>query len=123
MTFCLSPEEVIEINRRIGCGGHLVSRSGLESALARPLQSMFGQDAYPTLVEKASVLIHGVASNHCFMDGNKRTSWICANVFLALQNQRLRTVSDKESGQFVLDVLKGTLSLKEGAAWLLERLE
>ncbi|HEX4101576.1 MAG: Fic family protein [Pseudonocardiaceae bacterium] len=49
----------------------------LESALARPQASMFGQDAYPSVWGKAGALVHSLVSNHAvsnhaLVDGNKR---------------------------------------------------
>ena len=42
----------------------------LESAVLRPAASAFGADAYPTLPEKAAALLHSIARNHPFTDGN-----------------------------------------------------
>ena len=44
----------------------------LESALARPRASVFGQDAYSDLHLKATALLHSLARNHALIDGNKR---------------------------------------------------
>jgi death-on-curing protein len=44
----------------------------LESALARPQSTVFGEDAYPGLHEKAAALLHSLVSNHALIDGNKR---------------------------------------------------
>ena len=46
--------------------------SFLESALARPLTSFAGIELYPAIWEKAGALVHGIARNHPFTDGNKR---------------------------------------------------
>jgi death on curing protein len=54
----------------------------LESAIARPFQSAFGEDAYPTILEKAVALFHSLTSNHPFHDGNKRTAIIALDDFL-----------------------------------------
>ncbi len=54
-----------------------------ESAVARPFQSAFGEDAYPTIVNKAVALFHSLNSNHPFHDGNKRTAIIALDDFLA----------------------------------------
>ena len=50
----------------------------LEAAAARPMASAFGEDAYLTLGEKVAVLLHSVARNHAFADGNKRTATVAA---------------------------------------------
>src|ERR1700739_1476209 len=54
----------------------------LESAVARPFHSAFGEDAYPTIFEKAVALFHSLNSNHPFQDGNKRTAVIAVGHFL-----------------------------------------
>lgn len=48
----------------------------VESSAAGPRASAFGEDAYPTLHEKAAALVHSVARNHALVDGNKRLALI-----------------------------------------------
>ncbi|WP_328369888.1 type II toxin-antitoxin system death-on-curing family toxin [Micromonospora zamorensis] len=75
--------DVASIARKIGVG---VRDAGLvESAVARPQTSVFGEDAYPDLWTKAAALLHSLVNNHPFVDGNKRIGWIVAITFL-LQN-------------------------------------
>jgi death on curing protein len=57
-------------------------RTLIESAVARPFQSAFGQDMYPTVIEKAAALFHSLISNHAFVDGNKRTAVTAFDHFL-----------------------------------------
>ena len=71
-------------------------RGLLESAVARPFQSVFGQDAYPAITGKAAALFHSLVANHPFHDGNKRTAvtslhhFLLANsFFLSLNNEEL----------------------------------
>jgi death-on-curing protein len=59
----------------------------LESALARPRASVFGQDAYPDLHLKAAALLHSPARNHALVDGNKRLAWTACRTFLAINGQ------------------------------------
>lgn len=54
----------------------------LESAVSRPFQTVFGQDAYPTILEKSIALFHSLVSNHPFHDGNKRTAVSALYIFL-----------------------------------------
>ena len=58
------------------------SRELLESAVARPFHSAFGQDAYPTIIEKSAALFHSLISNHPFNNGNKRTAVMAFDMFL-----------------------------------------
>jgi death-on-curing protein len=54
----------------------------LESAVARPFHSAFGQDAYPTVIDKGIALFHSLIANHPFADGNKRTAITAFEHFL-----------------------------------------
>jgi death-on-curing family protein len=67
----------------------------LESAVARPFQSAFGEDAYPTLLEKAVAFFHSLNSNHPFHDGNKRTAIIALDDFL-VANGYIQDLSNAE---------------------------
>jgi death on curing protein len=46
----------------------------LESALEKPVVTVGGEDAYPTLFSKVAAIGHGIAHGHVFQDGNKRTA-------------------------------------------------
>jgi len=60
----------------------LRDRALLESAVARPFHSAFGQDAYPSILEKGIALFHSLIANHPFADGNKRTAVTAFDHFL-----------------------------------------
>jgi death-on-curing family protein len=62
--------------------GELRDRGLLESALGRPFQSVFGEDAYPDVHQKATALFHSLIANHPFSDGNKRTAVLALYDFL-----------------------------------------
>ncbi|HXR59881.1 MAG TPA: Fic family protein [Solirubrobacterales bacterium] len=53
-----------------------------DSALAAPQAGFAGQDAYPTLIEKAAVLVEHLARNHPLPDGNKRAAFLSVWLFL-----------------------------------------
>ena len=77
MTFFLNVEEALRIAERVTGGVPLVRDLGLiESALARPQTSVFGEDAYPTLDDKAAALLQSLVLNHGLVDGNKRLGWV-----------------------------------------------
>jgi len=81
----------------------------LQSALARPQASAFGQDAYPTLHEKAAALLHSLTANHALLDGNKRLAWAATAVFLGVNGHRVVATQD-DAVELVLAVAEGTLS-------------
>ncbi|MGL4262193.1 MAG: type II toxin-antitoxin system death-on-curing family toxin [Afipia sp.] len=72
----------------------------LESASARPFQTVDGKDAYPTLFSKAGALFHSLINNHAFHNGNKRTALVSAQVLLASENYWLDHASDEEMFEF-----------------------
>ena len=85
----------------------------LGSAVVRPQQSAFGEDAYPTLWEKAAALVHSVANNHALVDGNKRLAWITTRTFLRLNGEAERLLATDAIVQFVLDVVTGNMTITE----------
>ncbi len=62
--------------------GEYRSKDLLESATGRPFHSAFGEDAYPTVIEKAVALFHSLIANHPFHNGNKRTAVLALDHFL-----------------------------------------
>lgn len=54
-------------------------RAALEAAIASPLHSFDGEDLFPTVIEKIARLGYGLASNHAFLDGNKRIGALTGN--------------------------------------------
>ena len=90
----------------------------LESALARPRASAFGEDAYPDLWAKAAALLESLARNHALIDGNKRLSWVATRYFLAVNDHDLVAVPATEINAFVRSVAQGEPDLPVIAAWL-----
>ena len=84
------------------------NRSLLESAVARPFQTVFGQEAYPGILEKSSALFHSLIANHPFHDGNKRTAVISVHHFLAA-NGFFLVLSNEET----YDLAKKTASYRQ----------
>lgn len=56
----------------------------LESDLARPQASAFGEDAHPELHVKAAALLESLARNHALIDGNKRLAWVATRLSSSL---------------------------------------
>lgn len=67
----------------------------LDSACHRADAAFFGQEAYPTLVEKAAALMHSLCANHALADGNKRLALLGAVVFLRINGYRLDLTDDE----------------------------
>ena len=101
-------------------GGSGVRDAGmLESALARPINAWaYGAEDPADL---AAAYAFGVARNHPFVDGNKRTAWVLARLFLALEGHDLRFEASDAIG-VMLALAAGELSESELADWFRERL-
>jgi death on curing protein len=67
----------------------------LESAVSRPFQTVFGSDAYPSILEKGVALFHSLISNHPFHDGNKRTAVMAFYAFLLANGHYLAMTNDE----------------------------
>jgi len=67
----------------------------LESALARPQASVFGDDAYPSIHGKAAALLQSLATNHALIDGNKRTAIVATELFYRLNGYRVGATDDE----------------------------
>ena len=94
-------------------------RGALESALARPQNlAVYGE---PDAAALAASYAFGIARNHAFIDGNKRTAWVAARLFLELNSVELRF--DKiEATRTTLALAAGEIGEEELAGWLRERI-
>jgi death on curing protein len=91
----------------------------LESALARPRnQAAYGK---PDAAALAAAYAFGLVRNHPFADGNKRTGWVVARVFLADNGFRLQ-FDPADAVRTVEALAAGKLSEAELAAWLRQRI-
>ncbi|MER7539116.1 type II toxin-antitoxin system death-on-curing family toxin [Streptomyces sp. NPDC097704] len=88
----LSAEDVLVVAEHAVDDQDVVVRDAglLESAVHRPSAAMFGEEAYPDLLDKAAALLQSLAVNHPFLDGNKRTAWLSCVTFLAMNGVQLR---------------------------------
>jgi death on curing protein len=91
----------------------------LESALARPRnQAAYGN---PDAAALAAAYAFGLVRNHPFADGNKRTGWVTARLFLADNRYRLQ-FDPADAVRTVEALAAGKLSEAELAAWFRERI-
>ncbi|MBN8737515.1 MAG: type II toxin-antitoxin system death-on-curing family toxin [Xanthomonadales bacterium] len=94
----------------------------LESALARP-QQLHAYRAPPAdLADLAASLAFGLARNHPFVDGNKRTAHVCYRVFLALNDAELEA-SAEEKYAAMMGLAAGSIAEADFATWLRPRLK
>jgi death-on-curing protein len=98
-----------------GGGGGVRDRGLLESALARAVNLYsYGEPSLPKL---AAAYAFGIARNHPFVDGNKRTALVAAEAFLGLNGFDL-TADDIEAVKTFLALAAGQMSEDELAAWI-----
>lgn len=109
MTRYLSTEQALRIARAAVGGPVEVRDIGLlDAAVHRPRASVLGQDAYPTLLEKAAALLHSLAANHPLVDGNERLAWLATFVLCAKNGVELDP-DDDDAYELVVAVASGTL--------------
>jgi death on curing protein len=90
----------------------------LDAAAYRPQASAFGQEAYPSIHQKAAAQLEAVARNHALVDGNKRLAWAAAVVFYDLNGLVLDPPSVGEAVELVVAVAAGQLGLDQLARQL-----
>ena len=86
-----------------------------ESALARPQNA--AQYGEPDVCDLAAAYGFGIARNHPFIDGNKRTAFVAVELFLELNGAQL-TADDGDCVLTMLAVAAGTLDEASFADWL-----
>lgn len=120
MTRYLTLDDLLHIARAAAGVEVAVRDVGLlESALARPRTTVFGEDAYPDGHLKAAAVLHSLVRNHALVDGNERLGWAATAVFLGINGHRVVATQD-EVFDLVLAVAEGSL---DEVAEIAKRLE
>ena len=117
----ISAEDVILIHSRVieGSGGldGLRDRDGLEAAVSAPMQTFEGKELYPTDLEKIARLGFGLASNHAFVDGNKRIGAMMTQLLLKWNGYDL-TLHTGELADMFIAIADGTAKEKDLLDWI-----
>lgn len=93
-------------------------QGAVESAMARPQNhAAYGEPGGAVL---AAAYAYGLTRNHGFADGNKRTAWVMARLFLADHGHTLRFASI-DAIQLMESVAAGTMTEEQLAAWFRQR--
>jgi death on curing protein len=106
----LTVAEVLIINAAEAGPDMLADRGRLESAVLRPQTTVGGEDAYPDVYTKAAALMHSLARNHPFIDGNKRVAAAGMIVFLLLNGYTFTSGQD-ELVRLLLDAAEGVIDV------------
>ena len=96
--------------------------SSLYAACARPFQTAFGEDLYPTEFEKMAAFFHAVIADHVFVDGNKRTATIGTLLMIGargyLREESLTRLHVLLLGEVALATAAEGLSAQDVTYWL-----
>jgi death on curing protein len=104
----LDVEDLLHVARRTLGDVQMRDVGLLESASARPRSTAFGDEAYPSIHDKAASLLHSLARNHPLVDGNKRLALAATIAFYGVNGSRL-TMSNDEAYDLVMAVASGQL--------------
>jgi death-on-curing protein len=103
-----------------GGAGGVRDEGLLESALARPQNLLaYGESDAAAL---AAAYAFGIARNHPFVDGNKRTAFVACELFLAANGHEL-VAPDEECLAMMLSLAAGEIDEAEFVAWLRENVQ
>lgn len=100
-----------------GGAGGIRDEGLLESALSRPKHLFAFAENGIGLPRLAAAYAFGIARNHPFVDGNKRTAFVAALLFLQLNGYGIRASQEDKYTAF-LSLAEGRLSEEELAGWL-----
>ena len=121
----LLEETVIAIHHRQisehGGGEGLRDEGLLASALSRPQNFLAYAQPPPDLAALAAAYAYGIARDHPFVDGNKRTTLVAARTFLLLNGVNLQASQDEKYLTF-LQLAQGTLMEEQLADWIRKRI-
>jgi len=91
--------------------------NALKSALARPFQTFDNKELYPRAIDKAACLLESILSNHPFLDGNKRTGYVIARLYL-INNGADIFASEAEKYEFIIDIASRKIIFDQIVKWL-----
>lgn len=114
----LSAADIYVINENIvGHRPHVRDRRLLRSAVDRPLIRVFGEEQFPTIIDKAAALLHSIAYHHLFGDGNKRTAKEATVMFLEANGYHL-ICDEIQTAHFILEIAQGKHEVEAVSQWL-----
>lgn len=92
--------------------------SGLESALAAPMQTFGGEELFKTELQKIARLGFGLAANHAFIDGNKRIGAVMTQLLLKWNGYAPKLAVGELSDMFI-GIAAGEKSEEDLLSWIL----
>ena len=94
----------------------------LDSALAQPQATFFGEFLHSTIAEQAAAYLYHLTQNHPFLDGNKRTAFATMIAFLSINGYDLE-LTQEEAFDLVMRVARGQMSKEEVTVFIKEHLK
>lgn len=117
----ITPEQALKVHTQLiqytGGSDGLRELGVLQSAIEGPLQTLFGQDAYPTITEKAVRLGCSIIKFHPFIDGNKRAGAHLMLIILRLNKIRMHYTQD-ELTDIIMSVASGIADYSQLLEWV-----
>lgn len=90
----------------------------IESAVALPQSTFFGQDLYPKLIDKAAALGFSLTANHGFVDGNKRVGLAACDIMLRGNGLRIATLDAAVLEPIFLAIADHQMTREQFTDWL-----
>jgi len=119
----LSANDLYNINEEVtGHTPFVRDAQVLQATVSRPYIILFGEEQFPSLLDKAAATMHSLAHRHPFVDGNKRTATRATELFLEANGIRA-TWEHNEAQKFVLQIAVGNADVEEIATWLADHTE
>jgi death on curing protein len=116
----LSHEQILfihdQVNIETGGSRGLLKPGGLESAVERPKQNIFGVEVHRGVYAKAAALFESITQGHVFVDGNKRAGITAASLLLEINGVRL-TASNEEVVTLTVSIATGQSKRDAIASW------
>lgn len=108
----LTADDVLRINAQLVGPDQLRDFGLVDGAVMRPQASAFREDAFPSIHEKAAALLHGLARNHPFLTGNKRTAWTATAMFYMVNGFNVNVEALELIG-LTTDVAEGQIGVQD----------
>ncbi len=113
--------DILELHAAIvsesGGNAGILNRGMIESAAAAPRTTLFGTEAYPTLVDKAAALCFSLVCNHGFADGNKRIGHKAMETMLVINGFEIEASIDEQEAT-ILKLAAGELDRETFTEWV-----
>ena len=122
----LTWEDVMMLHRRqlelYGGQDGFIAQGVVESAVAQPQQTMFGEFLHDDIAHMATAYLFHLATTQGFLDGNKRTALACALAFLGFNGYAIEVPSE-DLFEMALSVANNQMSKDEIAEWFRDHME